>query len=157
MSQPIVPSTDQIDLEAMEKALREIEVDPRRAMTMRQPMRAALLLALLRPVDELAARADPEYMEERVTGIVAIAEALVRQALKGDSNAFDKIADRIEGKVGTRKGEQSETDEVRHEVQQTIVGVVEALTKRKLMTTSATDAEVIEQPGGSPSNDSTTR
>src|SRR5262245_53391439 len=77
--------------------LRRLEARHQRFLDIHSPIKAALWLALLRPVDELMARGEPEHSEERITGVVALAEAMARRGIRGDVSAFNSIADRLEG------------------------------------------------------------
>src|SRR3569623_334781 len=114
------------------RLLRQLQRDHERLFGLRQPLTAALIVALAEDADALRAR-DPKFEpEEAVSGIQAIAEAQVRKAMAGDTAAFAQIADRVEGKVGTRKGETDE-EMTRHAqvVEATLEGVVEAMTRRR--------------------------
>lgn len=115
------------------RRLDRLAEDHRRLFGQRQPITAALMVALSRPVDDIMARDPSNEPEEDVTAIQAIAEGIVRRAVRGDAAAFAQIADRVEGRVGTRKGDADE-DVERHRVtvQATIEGVVEAMTQRRI-------------------------
>jgi hypothetical protein len=118
---------------------------------LRQPLTAALVVALAEDADALRAR-DPKFEpEEAISGIQAVAEAMVRKAMNGDTNAFAQIADRVEGKVGTRKGESDE-ELSRHAqvVEATIEGVVEAMTRRRTEQQPALAAPLDQQPDPQP-------
>lgn len=112
--------------------LRRLQRRHEQLFELRQPLTAALVVALAEDADALRAR-DPKYEpEEAISGIQAVAEAMVRKAMNGDTNAFAQIADRVEGKVGTRKGESdAELDRHAQVVEATIEGVVEAMTRRR--------------------------
>jgi hypothetical protein len=98
------------------------------------------MLALLRDTDELEFRADPEQCEERIPAIVALGEALVRKGLKGDTAAFALIAERVEGRVGTRIGDvDPKADTRRGDMAAAIEAVVTALTTAKLNDTLDSD------------------
>ena len=113
--------------------LRQMEADHARLFELRQPITAALMVALTKDHLELQARDPAIEGTEPIQAIHAIAEAQVRKALRGDTAAFQAIVDRIEGKPGMRKGEVDEaTDRHQVTVQATIEGVVEALTNRRL-------------------------
>ena len=95
-------------------------MDPRGALaSMRQhPVKVALWLALMRPTEELFAR--ESFVETTQDGetrsipaVLAWAETIARKAIRGDMQAAGIIADRIEGKVGTRRDEEDPEDERR--------------------------------------------
>jgi hypothetical protein len=113
--------------------LRRLEADHARLFTLRQPLTAALLVALTKDTAELRARDPAIEAVEPIQAIHAVAEAQVRRAIAGDTAAFNAIVDRIEGKPGMRKGDVDEaTDRHATEVQVTIERVVEALTNQRL-------------------------
>lgn len=125
------------------RRLERLAEDHRRLFGLRQPLTAAILVALTQDSDAILARDPANQPEEAVPAIVAVAEAVVRKAIRGDSTAFAHIAERIEGKVGMRQGEQdADLDRHRATVEATIEGVVEAMTRRRTM--PANDATLIE-------------
>src|SRR5262245_12724702 len=113
----------------MARRLRAMDRDHKRFLDLHSPVKAAVWLALLRPVGELADRAaDPS-----VSGIVALGEAIARKALAGDVAAFNSISDRIEGRVGVRQGDVDPAAADRaQDIAGMIEGVVEALTDAKM-------------------------
>lgn len=114
------------------RRLRQLRTDTERLFGLKRPLTAALTIALAESADAIRQR-DPTFEpEEDVSAIQAVAEAMVRKAMKGDSTAFAQIADRVEGKVGTRPGDNDEElDRHRVTVEATIEGVVEAMTRRR--------------------------
>jgi hypothetical protein len=111
---------------------------------MRHPMKVSIWLALMRPVGELMERASGieevpeseggEGSEHRdIPAIIALGEALVRRGLRGDTAALNQIADRIEGKVGTRADEVDPESQARREDMMGVIeSVVTALTGTRL-------------------------
>jgi hypothetical protein len=125
--------------------LRLASRDWRSLASMRHPVKVALWLAMLRPVEELEARAadraevaavdgEEGYTERRsIPAVVAWAEAAVLKGIKGDMTAWSLVADRIEGKVGSRLGEEDPEDARRRvDIQSTIEAVVAGLTNARL-------------------------
>lgn len=112
--------------------LRRLQRRHEELFTLRQPLTAALTVALAESADDVRNR-DPKYEpEEDVSALQAVAEAMVRKAMAGDTTAFAHIADRVEGRVGVRKGDGDEDiDRHRVTVEATIEGVVEAMTRRR--------------------------
>lgn len=130
--------------------LRRLEADHARLFELRQPITAALLVALTKDVAELRARDPNVEHQEPIQAIHAIAEAQVRKAINGDTAAFAAIVDRVEGKPGLRKGDVDEaTDRHAATVQITIEGVVEALTNQRLG--RPVDVTLIEEATDQPS------
>jgi|SRR5262245_14264090 len=135
----------------LQRNLERLERRHQRFLDIHSPIKAAVWLALLRPAHELLADPSPDP-ENPKSGIVALGEVIARRALNGDVNAFNSIADRIEGKVGLRKGDlDPDADMRQREVGQMITGVVEALTEAGLAGRFV-DATVVEttpapQPG----------
>ena len=135
-------------------ALRLAARDHRQLAAMRSPIKIALWLAMMRPVEELDRRA--ESFEEQATGenseasetrsipaIIAMGEAMVRKAIRGDVAAFNAISDRIEGKVGFRKGDEDPDDSKHRETTGVVIeAVVRALTDAKLG--RVVDAEIVD-------------
>src|SRR5262245_6546484 len=125
----------------MARRLAHLDREHKRFLDLHSPVKAAVWLALLRPVGELADRAgDPS-----VSGIVALGEAIVRKALAGDVPAFSQISDRIEGRVGVRQGDVDPAQADRaQDVAHMIEGVVAALTDAKLEGKLDLDGEVTD-------------
>jgi len=115
-------------------ALARLEKNHRRLMDMHSPVRAALWLALMRNTDELFEREQEALNGEAgIPAVLSMAEAIVRKAIAGDVGAFNSISDRIEGRVGLRKGDvDPELDNKQTELASVIEGVVAGLTKAKL-------------------------
>lgn len=94
--------------------------DPRLFIRQLDPYTAAIWTALLKPTSVVINNArrirteQPEQSDEPgeaqspddPLAIVTLGEALVASALMGDSKAQAQIADRIEGRVGMRKGDE---------------------------------------------------
>lgn len=109
-------------------SLRALEREHQRFLSLHQPMRSALLLALMRSREELEARAE----SSSVPAIIAIAEAAARKAMGGDMAAVGFITERIEGKAGLRQGDvDPNADARRTDMVAAIEGVVRALTDNK--------------------------
>jgi hypothetical protein len=115
-------------------ALDRLERNHRKLMDLHSPIRAALWLALMKPSEDLFEREnDVIGGEQSIPAVIAMAESAVRKAIRGDMTAFNSIADRIEGKVGLRKGDvDPELDSKQAEIAGVVEGVVTALTKAKL-------------------------
>ena len=127
--------------------LRRLREDHEQLFELRQPITAALMTALTQPIDVLEARAPEFAPEERVLGIDAIAEAMVRKAAKGDSAAFAQIVDRVEGKVGLRKGdEDADVAKQRDIVAATIEATVETMTRLRTNRQDTQPAMIEAQP-----------
>jgi hypothetical protein len=105
---------------------------------MRHPVKTALWLALMRPTEELFAReAFVETTQDGETrslpAVLALGETLVRKAIRGDMQAAGIIADRIEGKVGTRRDEEDPEDQGRRgDMQAVIESIVTGRVNAKL-------------------------
>ena len=122
--------------------LRQIEQDHRRFLRLGSPVRASLWMALMRPVDELMAREsflettqapDGSVETRSIPAVLAWGETLVRKAIRGDMQAAGIIADRIEGKVGTRRDEEDPEDERRRgDMQGVIESIVTAMVNAKI-------------------------
>ena len=105
---------------------------------MRHPVKTALWLALMRPTEELFAR-EP-FVETTQDGevrsipaVLAWAETIARKAIRGDMQAAGIIADRIEGKVGTRRDEEDPEDQGRRaDMQAVIESIVTAMTNARI-------------------------
>lgn len=131
------------------QSLATMNADPLRFLDHHSPMKSALWLALLRPAADVMAdvaetlRAEPtpegsdDPTEDRPPpnskpAIIALGEMVVAKALRGDTVAMNMIAERIEGKIGNRKGDIDPEAETRNEtVRAAIEGVVKALTSAK--------------------------
>jgi hypothetical protein len=124
--------------------LRLADRDWRALVGMRHPVKVALWLALMRPVEELEVRAESfaetvpvgdEGVTERraLPAVIAWAEAAVLKGLRGDMQAWSQVADRIEGKVGHRKDDVDPEDERRRgDIQSVIEAVVTGLVNARL-------------------------
>jgi hypothetical protein len=119
--------------------LRLADRDWRALAAMRHPVKVALWLAMLRPTEELEARAQDSTERladgetRSIPAIVRWAEAAVLKGLQGDMSAWGMVADRIEGKVGTRKDDVDPEDERRRgDIQAVIEAVVVGLTNNRL-------------------------
>jgi hypothetical protein len=119
--------------------LRLADRDWRALAAMRHPVKVALWLALMRPTEELEARAQ-QGVERLADGdtrsipaIIRWAEAAVLKGMNGDMTAWALVADRVEGKIGTRKDEVDPEDERRRgDIQSVIEAVVVGLTNSRL-------------------------
>ena len=97
-----------------------------------------LWLALVRSTEELIAR--ESFLEttrdgesRSIPAMVALGETIVRKAIRGDMQAAGIIADRIEGKVATRRDEEDPEDQRRRgDMQSVIESVVTGLVNARL-------------------------
>lgn len=117
--------------------LRLADRDWRALAAMKHPVKVALWLAMLRTREELESRANGIEMVggelSSIPAIVSWAEAAVRRGMGGDMTAWAMVADRIEGKVGTRRDEVDPEDERRRgDIQSVIEAVVTGLTNARL-------------------------
>jgi hypothetical protein len=101
------------------------------------PVKTALWLALMRPTEELFAREsfvgttrDGEVRS--IPAVLAWAETIARKAIRGDMQAAGIIADRIEGKVATRRDEEDPEDHRRGDMQAVIEFVITAMVNAKI-------------------------
>jgi hypothetical protein len=143
---PETPGLTVLDVLDGVPGLRLADRDWRALASMRHPVKVAIWLALMRPTEELFAResfiettradpSDPEAVSEAVSipAVVAWAETIVRRGIRGDMTASVLIADRIEGKVGTRRDEVDPEDERRRgDIQSVIESVVTGLVNARL-------------------------
>ena len=92
----------------------------------------------MRPTEELFARKSfvettPDGETRSIPAVLAWGETIVRKAIRGDMQAAGIIADRIEGKVGTRRDEEDPEDQRRRvDMQAVIESVVTGLVNAKL-------------------------
>lgn len=108
--------------------LRALSRDHKRFLSMHQPIRSSLWLALLRTAEELDARAEAT----ETPAIIRIGEAVARKAMAGDMQAVAFVAERIEGKAGLRTGDSDPEAETRRaDMVAAIEGVVRVLTNNK--------------------------
>lgn len=117
--------------------------DPRLFIRQHDPYTAAIWTALLKPTSVVLQGArrramtmggeQPEASDEPgeeqspddPLSIVSMGEALVARALLGDVKAQGQIADRIEGKVGLRKGDEDpDANRNRNEMQAMVMGIL---------------------------------
>lgn len=146
-TRPTAPLTATAQMASMDTELARLSRDHRRFLEARHPLTASIWLALMRPADEVlqvqsdvvVARSAPagvppsdEPGERQVTtgaqrpAILVLGEALVAQALMGSAPALTQIAERIEGKVGTRRGEEDPVNAQRRAEMQ---GLMETLVR----------------------------
>jgi hypothetical protein len=95
-------------------SLRFVLRDYRALAGMRHSVKSALWLALMRPTEELFVRESftetaREGETRSIPAVMAWAETIVRKSIR-DMQAAGIIADRIEGKVGTRRDEEDPED-----------------------------------------------
>ena len=122
-------------------ALRGLQADHRRFLTMHQPIRASLQLALMRTAEELEARSE----STETPAIIRIGEAVARKAMAGDMQAVSFVAERLEGKAGLRAGDIDPTADARRaDMVSAIEGVVRALTDQKRARTVDGEATEVE-------------
>ena len=123
--QPLEPRPGET---ATDASLRAMQTDHKRFLTMHQPIRSSLWLALMRTREELEARAETT----ETPAIIAMGEAVARKAIAGDMQAVAFVAERIEGKAGLRTGDSDPEAETRRaDMVAAIEGVVRALTDNK--------------------------
>ena len=140
---------------ALEQRVADMRRDPRVAMVAPNPMTVALWTALeddpatvaqrhaatLRALQDAAAVTpsyDPSAAPPRMlwpgmprSALQAIADAQVVKAMQGDAQAAASIADRIEGKVGNRRGDvDPEAEARRDEIRRSIESVVRHMAQR---------------------------
>ena len=111
-------------------SLRSPSTAPRGSFT------GTLLSALNRPAHELRDLSEswrePGSKGSQMVALELLGCVVAHQALCGSLHATTLIAERLEGRVGTRNGEQSEISaEVRAGMQATIESVVEAFTNAR--------------------------
>jgi hypothetical protein len=131
-----------------------LQRDHRKFLDTHSPLTLSLKLALMKPIGDVVARyerhgqanesGDPTEPAS-VPAIIAVAEAMVAKAARGDTTAFALMADRLEGKVGMRRGDIGE-DELRNQsnVARTVIEVVEALDKAKRGIPIDADYQVVD-------------
>lgn len=117
---PSVPSGSVLD-DPSSARFQALLRDPRLFIRQLDPFTAAIWTALLKPTSQIVNNArrirtveqpapsdEPgeEQSPDDPLAIVTLGEAIVFSALMGDSKAQAQIADRIEGKVGLRKGDE---------------------------------------------------
>ena len=141
--QPETTGVSNLNLLDAVPGLRLCDRDWRALASMRHPVKVALWMALMRPSEELFSREsliettpNPEgggYEAKSIPAILAWSETVVRRAIRGDPQASHMIADRIEGKIGTRKDEEDPEDlRRRGDMQSVIEAVVAGLVTAKL-------------------------
>jgi hypothetical protein len=102
---------------------------PADLLRVRRPYTAALQLAASRTIEDLEARVE----DGSRVALVALGEVLVLKALRSDVAAHGIIAERLEGRVGTRADEVApETLAAREASQATVHELIEAFTSAKL-------------------------
>jgi len=130
------------EADTTEHHLRKLAREHQRFLNLHSPFKASLWLALLRPTGdviadarrELAAESSDDPTEPRASrpAIVVLGEVAVAKALLGDVSAISIIAERIEGKVGSRKGDHDDDElRVQRQVSTTLAKVVELMTLNK--------------------------
>lgn len=141
-------------LEMMRRQHAQLRENHYRFLATRNPLTASILMALMRPATSLISEFKTQHTsvdelpgeDDRILppkpAIIAIGETIAAKALLGDSVAVNLIADRIEGRVGTRKGDENEDTSRLAEVQQMIEGVVRALTNNRNSETDSQNVEV---------------
>lgn len=161
---PARPPGATAQMASLSAELAALSADHRRFLTARHPLTAAIWLALQKnaddvirtqadlvqlrqeaaaPSDEPGER-DPSASQAARPAILVLGEALVAQALLGNSQAINQIAERIEGKVGTRRGEEDPgTAQRRADLQAVMEGIVGGLT-RAAAERPGDDARVID-------------
>lgn len=136
--QPLVPEPGE---DATMASLRALQANHRRFLTHHQPITASLQLAAMRTMEELEARA----ASTQVPAIIAIGEAMMRKAAAGDVQAFNVVAERLEGKPGNRRGDiDPAAEERRADMATAIEATVRALTDHKRA--RVVDAQATEVP-----------
>lgn len=122
---PVVPAEGE---DATMAALRALQANHKRFLTHHQPITASLQLASMRTLEELEARAT----STSVPAIIAIGEAMMRKAATGDVQAFNAVAERLEGKPGNRRGDiDPEAENRRADMAVVIEAAVRGLTDNK--------------------------
>lgn len=122
-------------IDPTDQRLKALRREHNRFLDLRNPMKASLWLALLRPAKDVIHDTEMtrrftlaqqgvnvgEYVAPDRPSIVEIGQRLVAAALAGDVTAIDRIADRIEGKAGLREGDEDESDPVKRKQTEDIV------------------------------------
>lgn len=118
---PDAIQTDSVLADPKSERFQALLRDPRLFIRQLDPFTAAIWTALLKPTSQVVRAQRARLMVEQPPpsdepgeeqspddplAIVALGEAIVFSALMGDSRAQAQIADRIEGKVGIRKGDE---------------------------------------------------
>jgi len=143
--------------------LRLCDRDWRALASMRHPVKVALWLAMMRPVEELFARegmveTTQDGEVQSIPAALAWAETVMRRAIRGDMQASSMIADRFEGKVGTRRDEEDpEESRRRGDIQAVIESVVTSLVNTRIAGGEALDITPVESSMDSERQDSDTR
>ena len=151
-------------LDARKNKQDALRMQPRLFLRTPNPITEALWMALLRPAHTLLAEAargfepvdngppsdDPDERQHVIppkSAIEVMAEAAVVRALQGDTKAFAVIAERIEGKVGIRKGDDDPEALQREEQSRGIVErIVSELTTHRISVTTDADVNVALPP-----------
>jgi hypothetical protein len=127
------------DVMAQVPGLELAHRDWRAMVGMKRPMQVTLWLALQRTVEELESRADglerlADGEVQSIPAILRLGEVIVQKALGGDMTAAAMIADRIEGRVGTRKGDTDEGALNREQMAGIVEGIIGAYTRHRMDT-----------------------
>lgn len=134
-------------ISATDRRIQALRRDHDKFLEQANPMRASIWLALLRPSatvihdaemmkryrDSQAGRSAGEHTAPPNPAIIDIGNQLVANALAGDTASIERIAERIEGRAGLRRGDEEEDSPGRRKQTQDITErVVAALTSRRL-------------------------
>jgi hypothetical protein len=123
MPEPPVPAAPNVLDDPTSERFQALLRDPRLFIRQHDPYTAAIWMALLKPTSVILQGArermlrmgeqpppsdEPgeEQSPDDPLAIVTMGEAMVARALMGDQKAQANVADRIEGKVGLRKGDE---------------------------------------------------
>lgn len=116
---------------------------------MRRPGQVSIWLALLRTQEELESRAEglerlPDGEIVSIPAALRLGEVLALKMCKGDLAAAQTILERIEGRVGTRKGETDDEGVSREQMGDIIESIIGAYTQQSRSRPERTlDIEVI--------------
>jgi hypothetical protein len=151
------------NVDPTDRRLALLRKDQREFLRDRNPLTSALWLALLRPTSEVIHDAEQtrrfvraqaglgnlgEVKTPRHAAIVEIGNQLVANAINGDTTAIERIAERIEGKVGTRPGDEDpQATERAKQSELVVASLVDKLTKGRLQKETVIDvkAETVEE------------
>jgi hypothetical protein len=116
---------------------------------MRRPAQVSIWLALLRTQEELESRAEglerlPDGEIASIPAALRLGEVIVGKMLKGDMTAAQMVLERIEGRVGTRRGETDDEGLSREQMGDVIESIIGAYTSQsRSRPERAIDIEVI--------------
>lgn len=144
-----------------DRRLLAMRRDHTKFLDVHSPMKASLWLALLRGSKDVIHDAEQmrryqeaqkgrdagQYKLPDTPAIIDIGNQMVAAALGGDTAAIERIAERIEGRVGLRQGDEDPDDPAkRRQASDITERVVRALTRGRLAPTEIIDVESTPVP-----------